>query len=103
ERSRQEGVLVLASLRNRSRDRAVLGPAARGPPAHASELVRKLLRQRVRQSVGDDVDVALHGAPGRRFLFVLTSLDLLDLLQMVAAVGEQQLLKRVLWQVRIGA
>src|SRR6185295_15136678 len=45
----------------------------------------------------------LHSAPGGGLLLKLAGLDFLYLLQMVAPMGEQQLLQRVLGQIGIGA
>src|SRR5688572_10189311 len=68
----------------------------------SSELGRKLLGNCPGQRIGDDVHVLLHRFPGLRFLRVLPGLELLVLLEVMAAVREQQSVQRVEREIRVG-
>src|SRR4029453_16391919 len=67
----------------------------------SSELFGKLLRQRVGGRVCYLVNMALHVVPSFRFRRVIARLQFLNLLDMMAAMRQQDAVKGVLWQVRV--
>ena len=67
----------------------------------SSKLFGKLLRQGVGSRVCYLVNMALHIVPSFRFRRVITRLQFLNLLDMMAAMRQQDAVKGVLWQVRV--
>ena len=65
------------------------------------KLVGELRGDAADERIGDHVHVPGHGRPGRGFLVVLASLELLDLLDVMCAVRGQQPAQRLDGQVRV--
>src|SRR5687767_2941512 len=92
----------VASMRAATRRRNEEWTSSRPPHLRRSELLCELLCQRVGHCIGDLIHVLLHLLPGLRLGPVVPRSELLDLLDVMTAMGKEKPVDRFLREVRVG-